>query len=136
MSGECLDLFAADPPLPPDKPLISVELWITVGLLAFVLLIGAVILYLTDIWRKRQLAPDRDATESLTSFRAMYDRGEISEDEYKQIRARIAVRVKQEVSAANPSLASGAVSASPADSPNLDDPPGEATGPPKVPPTG
>ena len=141
MSGEPLLLIAAGPPPPPGKPLLSVELWIAVGLLSAILLGGAVALYLTDLWRKRQFAPGRESTESLTSFRAMYERGELSEEEYQKIRARVAAKVKQEVAAANPSLAAGAAGggatpetrAVPGGPP---DPAGPPAGEPPIPPTG
>ena len=134
MSGDPLLLIAAGPPPPPGKPLLSVELWIAIGLLSAILLGGAVALYLTDVWRKRQFAPSRDSTESLTSFRAMYERGELSEEEYQKIRARVAAKVKQEVAAANPSMAAGAAGgATPGDQPNPAGPPADE---PPIPPTG
>ena len=142
MSGDALLLVAASPP-PANKPLFSVELWVAVGLLSAVLLGGAVVLYLTDLWRKRQLAPDRDSPESLTSFRAMYERGDLSEEEYQKIRARVAAKVKQEVAAANPSMAadtaggaSPEAQAAPGVHPEADGPPGGADADPRVPPTG
>lgn len=140
MSGDPLLLLLAAGPSPPaNKPLMSTELWVAVGLLSAVLLGGAVALYLTDLWRKRQLAPDRDSPESLTSFRTMYERGELSEEEYRKIRAKVAAKVKQEVAASNPSMAGGAspeAPANPGPHPSADGPAGGATGGPPVPPTG
>ena len=57
-----------------DRAFQSVEFWLTVGLLILILLGGAVVLYFTDIWRKRQLADTRESVEALTTFRAMYER--------------------------------------------------------------
>jgi hypothetical protein len=87
------------------NPFTSIEFLIAVGGLITALLAGAVVLYFVDTWRKRQLAAGQDAVGSLTSFRAMYERGEITEAEYQTILAKMAPKVKQEVVAANPSMA-------------------------------
>jgi hypothetical protein len=96
-AGACPPLWAAT--------LLTVEFFVTVGLLILVLLGGAVVLHYTDLWRKRQLVPPHESAESLTSFRAMFERGEITEAEYLAVRDRVAARVKQEVALANPSTA-------------------------------
>jgi hypothetical protein len=77
----------------------SVEFLVTVGLLVLILLGGAVVLYVTDVWRKKQLAPDRESAEALTSYRAMYERGEITEAEYLAVRNRIAAQMRPETAA-------------------------------------
>jgi hypothetical protein len=77
----------------------SVEFLVTVGLLVLILLGGAVVLYVTDIWRKKQLAPDRESAEALTSYRAMYERGEITEAEYLAVRNRVAAQMRPETAA-------------------------------------
>jgi hypothetical protein len=89
------------------NPFTSIEFLIAVGGLVLALLAGAVVLYFVDNWRKRQLAAGQDAVGSLTMFRAMYERGEITEAEYQTILAKMAPRVKQEVAATNPSMAVG-----------------------------
>ena len=63
-------------------------LWLT-GLLVATLLLGAMILSWLDRWRKRQLSDDRPG-DQLTSFRALYEAGEISREEYERIRSRVA----------------------------------------------
>jgi hypothetical protein len=68
-------------------------IWGTVGLMA-VLLVGAFCVWVVDRWRKKTLARP-DAKEELTDFRAMYERGEITEAEYFRLRDRVAERVKQ-----------------------------------------
>ena len=77
----------------------SVEFLVTVGLLVLILLGGAVVLYVTDVWRRKQLAPDRESADALTSYRAMYERGEITETEYLAVRNRIAAQMRHEVAA-------------------------------------
>jgi hypothetical protein len=91
-------------PLPwAANPFVSTEFLLTVGLLIAVLLTGAVVLFFVDRWRKRQLADhDSESVESLSSFRALYERGELTEAEYKAVRDKMARKVKQEVAAANP----------------------------------
>lgn len=77
-----------------DDPLRKPEvIWGTAGL-ALALLAGALLVYLTDRWRKRNAAPAIDATGELTEFRRMYERGEITEEEYTRLRDRVAQRVK------------------------------------------
>lgn len=96
MSGEH---FAALPAALPKATDVfrSVEFLVTVGVLSAVLLGGAVVLYFTDIWRKRQFDDGRNSTESMTSFRALYERGELTESEYQKIRDKMAARMKREV---------------------------------------
>jgi hypothetical protein len=92
MSGVPTAVWAANP-----KLFQSVEFLVTVGLLILILLGGAVVLYVTDVWRKKQLAPDRESADALTSYRAMFERGEITETEYVAVRNRIAAQMRQEV---------------------------------------
>ena len=90
-------------PLPwAANPFVSPEFLLTVGLLVTVLLAGAVVLFFVDRWRKRQLADNQESVESLSSFRALYERGELTESEYQAVRDKMARKVKQEVAAANP----------------------------------
>ena len=93
-------------PLPwAANPFLSTEFLLTVGLLMTALLAGAVVLFLLDRWRKRQLADSNDSAESLTSFRAMYERGELTEAEYRVVRDKMARKVRQEVAVSNPATA-------------------------------
>ena len=68
-------------------------IWGTIGL-AVALLVGALIIWLTDKWRKRNAAGEADSVAALTDFRQMYERGEITEEEYIRLRNRVAQRVK------------------------------------------
>src|SRR6266545_3636290 len=78
-----------------DDPLARPEvIWGMVGITA-ALLLGAAVIYAVDKWRKRAAAPDADETVSLTSFRAMYENGEITEAEYAELRRRVAEKVKK-----------------------------------------
>jgi hypothetical protein len=87
-------IWAANP-----KLFQSVEFLVTVGLLVLILLGGAVVLYFTDVWRKKQLAPDRESADALTTYRAMFERGEITEAEYHAVRNRVASQMRHAVAA-------------------------------------
>jgi Short C-terminal domain len=67
-------------------------IWGTAGL-AVALLVGALVVWSVDRWRKRASASGVSADE-LTDFRGMYERGEITEEEYNKLRARVAQRVR------------------------------------------
>jgi len=74
----------------------SVEFMISVGLLIATLLGGAVVIWFTDLWRKkRNKSEASDDAETLSLYRDMNRRGEISDAEYKAIRIRIAARMKE-----------------------------------------
>ncbi|MBX9583412.1 MAG: SHOCT domain-containing protein, partial [Gemmataceae bacterium] len=95
-----LTLIAAAPPVQPAKPAASdlldrAEFWWGTGGLVAALILGAVVVGWVDRWRKRQaLAEQAESGEELTSFRAMFDRGEITEAEYARLRQKVAARVK------------------------------------------
>ena len=88
-----LALFAQPKPAgsPFDRPEI---IWGSVGLAA-ALFAGAVVIYFVDKWRRRSAMADREAGLELTDFRAMFERGEITETEYNRLRLKVADRVKQ-----------------------------------------
>jgi hypothetical protein len=92
-------------------------IWGTAGL-AVALLIGAIVIWLVDRWRKRA-AQSRHSAEELTDYRGMYERGEITEEEYAKLRTRVSGRVKQP---------------SPVASTTAPTPPTEGTLPPQNPP--
>ena len=68
----------------------SVNFWLTIGLLIGLLLGAAAILSLTELWRKKQAKPAKGGIESLSMYRAMYEDGELDEEEYRVIRDRLA----------------------------------------------
>jgi hypothetical protein len=87
-----------DPPPPAQPPSLTDPqlLWAMFALIA-TLLLGALIFAWLDRWRKRA---DRDTltpVDQLTAFRQSYDRGEISQEEYERIRAKLAPKVRQQV---------------------------------------
>jgi hypothetical protein len=91
-AGAATASWAANP-----KLFQSTEFLVTVGLLILILLGGAVVLYVTDVWRRRQLSPNRESADALTSYRIMYERGEITESEYLAVRNRVATQLRNDV---------------------------------------
>ena len=68
-------------------------LWGSLALVG-VLLFGAWVFSRLDRWRKKQMDGADDGTrESFGSFRAMYERGQITRDEYDRLLRRAAERV-------------------------------------------
>ncbi len=74
--------------------------------LAFVaaLLAGAMVIYLTDRWRRRP-GPNGecDANEQMSTFRELYERGELTQEEFDRIRNKLTGRLRQEVEQAEKS---------------------------------
>jgi hypothetical protein len=65
-----------------------------------IILIGALIIYVVDRWRKRSEPSRLSANEQLANFREMYEEGEISHKEFERIREKLAPLVRQELNAA------------------------------------
>lgn len=132
MSGVPISLLAADK---TDQALQSVEFWVAVGLLIVILLGGAIALYFTDLWRKRQLSPDQETTESLTTYRTMFERGELTETEYQAIRDQLAAQMKGAAPRANTTPGTEpAAKRNPEDGANPAGDAGSASCPPTEPP--
>jgi hypothetical protein len=72
-------------------------LWM-IGALVATLLVGAFILSRIERWRKRQLSdsPASDVAQ-FSSYRAMYENGELSKEEYDKIKAKEAQRLRNKV---------------------------------------
>jgi hypothetical protein len=93
-------------------------IWGTAGL-ALALLVGALVIWLVDRWRKKSASAPNSA-EELTEFRGMLDRGEITEEEYARLRTRVSGRIKQPPAA--PTATPGSVANPPA-APPVEPPP-------------
>jgi hypothetical protein len=68
------------------------RLFLWVSVLVGVLLIGAAFIARVDRWRKRQMEDADDAPDQLTSFRVLYESGELSKEEYDRVLRRVAER--------------------------------------------
>lgn len=101
------------PPARPPSLLDPQLLWAMVALVA-TLLLGALIFAWLDRWRRRG---DRDTltpVHQLTAFRQSYDRGELSQQEYERIRAKLAPKVRQQVNLPPKPADAGSPTAQPA----------------------
>jgi hypothetical protein len=58
-------------------------------LLVAVLLVGAMLLALADRWRRRMQSDFATTADALAAFRLSYERGELSEAEFRCIQARL-----------------------------------------------
>lgn len=70
------------------------DLIIATGALLGVVVVGGVIFAKVDRWRKRQMEDRDDGTQRLSSFREMYEAGELSKAEYDRVLRRIAEQAK------------------------------------------
>ena len=102
-------------------------IWGTAGL-ALALLGGALVIWLVDRWRKQATAPPTNTAEELTDFRGMYERGEITEEEYVRLRNKVSGRMKE---ALTPTVPTGAAPNGPTATPPAAPP---MEGPPQNPP--
>jgi len=75
---------------PFDRPEL---IWGMAGLAA-ALVVGAVAILFVDRWRRSAALVEREPGQELTDFRAMFERGEISKEEYEKLRLKVAIRVK------------------------------------------
>jgi hypothetical protein len=73
-------------------------LWL-VGALVVTLLFGAFLLSRIERWRKRQLSdsPVVSEVEQFSNYRAMYENGELTKEEFERIRAKEALRVRNKL---------------------------------------
>jgi len=62
-----------------------------------VLLLGALIIAMVDRWRKRSRPVGTTAGDQLSHFRALFDRGELSREEFERIRSQLAPKMKEEL---------------------------------------
>ncbi len=83
-----LVIFAADNPFARPE--------IIYGGIALVgaMLVGAIAIAIADKWRKKSMTPMQDDANELSHFRDMYEHGEITEEEYNELRRRVADKVK------------------------------------------
>jgi hypothetical protein len=80
------------------------EFLVWVGILVGTLLAAALVLHFIDRWRRRQETsgdPLRESTIDLTTYREMYENGEITQSEYERIRDKLAAKMKREVGLAD-----------------------------------
>jgi hypothetical protein len=87
-------LAKADPARPPlwDPRL----LWLTLALAA-ILLIGALMIAWIDRWRKRSGTERLSAKDQLANFRSLYEKGQLSQEEFERIRTLLSRQLRHEL---------------------------------------
>lgn len=128
-------LFAQETPVPVQVPkppergdaFRSPEfIWGMVGIM-LALLLGAFVIHYVDKWRKKSVATPEERANELTDFRGMFERGEITAEEYAVLRDKIAGRMKVPVKApAAPEAPRPKTQMPPPDPANPPDPPPSA----------
>jgi len=68
------------------------RLFLWVGILMAVLVVGGMLIGRLDRWRKRQMEEVDETSNHVGSFRDLYERGEISKEEYDRVLRRVAER--------------------------------------------
>ncbi len=66
-------------------------------LFAGVILILALVIVWVDRWRKRPVTPGTSAGDQLSHFRELYERGELSAEEYARVRGLLSERLRHEL---------------------------------------
>lgn len=77
------------------------RLFLWVGILLAVLVVGGMLLSRLDRWRKRQMEETDETSNHVGSFRALYERGEISKEEYDRVLRRVAERAGAKIKPVN-----------------------------------
>jgi hypothetical protein len=95
-------------------------LWATLGLIGC-LLLGALIIWWVDRWRKRSREAEDSSGDQLAHFRELYEQGNLSAEEFERIRGLLGKRLRQELD----------VSASGAAEPDLQQPGGPSPAAPR-----
>jgi hypothetical protein len=62
-----------------------------------VILLGALVIYCLDRWRKRAQAPSLTANDQLANFRELYEQGDISHREFERIKGRLAPLLREQL---------------------------------------
>jgi hypothetical protein len=71
-------------------------LWATLALVGAVL-VGALIIWWVDRWRKRSAGGQQSSGDQMTHFRDLYDRGELSPEEFQKIRGLLGERLREDL---------------------------------------
>jgi len=91
---------------PPRSLLEEPQFLVATATLVGTLLIGAMVIGLAKRWRQRSTTAPPATGDQLGYFRSLYERGELSRDEFEEIRAKLAQEIKAELQAPSPPAAS------------------------------
>jgi len=70
--------------------------WASLGLVV-ALILGAILIGLVERWRKRSASAGLTAGDQLSHFRELYARGVLTKEEFEQIRAQLADKLREEM---------------------------------------
>lgn len=91
----------AQQPVPPAAPVNKAQAredLIVNGAIVGAIFIGlAVVFSAVRYWSRRQIEANDSPAMSLSSFREMYENGELSAEEYEQIRTKMAAKMKSKL---------------------------------------
>ncbi len=91
-------------PVPINKAQGRIDLINVVGIAFVGLIVAALLLKIATRYRSQIDEPDEmNSSVSMSSFREMYESGEITQDEYDRLRDKLAAKIKGEVGKSNPS---------------------------------
>jgi hypothetical protein len=79
----------------------SQVLWAALPLIG-ALVVGAAVIYFVDRWRKKAERTHSPAEDELTSYRVLYERGEISQEEFDRLKALLGGRLRKELNLPQP----------------------------------
>jgi hypothetical protein len=99
------------------------RLFLWTGVLAVVIIAGALVIARVDRWRKRQMEAGDDSPTHIGSFREMFDRGEISREEYDELLRRMAAKAGAKGKLGTPAMAPAAPPTPPGEAPAPEAPP-------------
>jgi hypothetical protein len=68
------------------------RLFLWTGVLAVVIIAGAMVIARVDRWRKRQMETGDETPAHIGSFREMFENGELSREEYDEVLRRMAAK--------------------------------------------
>jgi hypothetical protein len=92
--------WAAAPTSPSDGPGLP---FVTASIpLIALLLVGALVIYFVDRWRKRTRAVSPPTNDQLAHFRSLYERGEMSAEEFDRVKALLAGQLRKEMNVPAP----------------------------------
>jgi len=91
-------------------------LWYTLAMVGS-LLVGAAIVALVDRWRKRREGGGVEPADELARYTALYEKGDLSSDEYERVRKLFKSRIVQKLSTPAQKPPQSEPSASPAPDP-------------------
>lgn len=77
------------------------RLFLWIGILLMVLIVGGMLLARLDRWRKRQMELVDETSNHVGSFRDLYENGEISREEYDKVLRRVAERAGAKIKPVN-----------------------------------